>query len=164
MNESVGYTVTINIIITFIVIVFIFITNVLIYYKSNKVSNIIVDSIEKYSGLNDLSKEEINKKLSTIGYNKSYTSCDSTIKADDKNENDCTLIDESTSNDGYCAYYCVSKKDTNKNDEYYYYKVKAKMMINIPILNNIVNASVFSSSENMYNFKGVIEPKPKRPI
>ena len=53
MNESVGYTVTINIIITFIIIVFAFLSNVLIYYKSNRVGNLITDSIEKYSGFNE---------------------------------------------------------------------------------------------------------------
>ena len=75
MNESIGYTVTINIIIIFIVIVFAFISNVLIYYKSNKVGNLITDSIEKYSGFNELTMAEIDKKLEGIGYNKNSINC-----------------------------------------------------------------------------------------
>ena len=35
MKESVGYTVTLNIIITFIIIVFAFLSAALIYFKSN---------------------------------------------------------------------------------------------------------------------------------
>ena len=149
MNESVGYTVTINIITTFIIIVFVFISNVLIYYKSNKVGNVIVDSIEKYSGFNALSEREIDEKLNSIGYNKRTTSC--------KNDDNCTLesskIDEgkSTSEKGYCVYYCENSED------YYYYKIKSNMIINIPIINDVVNASVFSSTTNMYDFKSPIE-------
>jgi len=161
MNESVGYTVTINIIITFIVIVFVFLSNVLIYYKSNKVGNLITDSIEKYSGFSSETKSEIEMKLSSVGYNKTKISCG--------NIDNCTLAkingsEVDTSKDGYCVYECIStyKKDKNNNTttkpEYYYYKIKTNMMINIPIINNLVNASVFSSTGNIYNFEGVDKP------
>ena len=143
MNESVGYTVTINIIITFIVIVFVFLSNVLIYYKSNKVGNVIVDSIEKYSGFNNLSENEINIKLESLGYNKTNINCPDIIN--------CTNMSENTKDKGYCVYYCQEK------DNYYHYKVKTNMIINIPIINNILNMTVLSSTGNIYNFKGVVE-------
>lgn len=145
MDESVGYTVTINIIITFIVIVFVFLANALIYYKSNKVGNVITDSIEKYSGFNTYAKEEIERKLVSIGYNKMSIKCDETVKI---NGNDvCNVVDaNSTKKSGYCVYLCDSK------DDYYYYKVKTNMTINIPIINNFVHGTVFSGTGNLYNF------------
>ena len=154
MNESVGYTVTINIIITFIIIVFVFITNALIYYKSNKVGNLITDSIEKYSGFNDLSLNEVSKNLDSIGYNKTKINCSESISG--KNNTICNVVrKDDTQPNGYCVYEC----DAANN--YYYYKVKANMIINIPILNEMVNGSVFSSTENMYNYGGVEKPKYK---
>ena len=146
MNESIGYTVTINIIIIFIVIIFAFISNVLIYYKSNKVGNLITDSIEKYSGFNSLSEKEINKKLDSIGYNKYKINCGDV--------NGCTSETPETAMDrGYCVYLCEAKNG------YYFYKVKTNMMINIPIIDNILNASIYSNTGNMYNFDaGVQEP------
>jgi hypothetical protein len=48
MKESIGYTVTLNIMIVFITIIVAFLCAALIYFKSNKVSNIITSGIEKY--------------------------------------------------------------------------------------------------------------------
>lgn len=145
MNESVGYTVTINIVITFIIIVFVFLSNVLTYYKSNKVGNLITDSIEKYSGFNDMARTEIESKLFSIGYNKTKISCGNAPSG-------CNDAEPNTSDKGYCVYYCKGK------DDYYSYKIKTNMMINIPIINDIVNASVYSNTENLYDFKGVDKP------
>lgn len=151
MNESVGYTVTINIVITFIIIVFAFISNILIYYKSNKVGNVIVNSIEKYGGFNDLARQEIENNLTSIGYNKTNITCPS--KVEEKNEKECTQVYVGkTEKMGYCVYMC------DMDNEYYYYKIKANMIINIPIINNIVNGSVFSTTGNLYNFVGVSKP------
>lgn len=48
MKESIEYIVTLNILITFIIIVFAFLSVALIYFKSNKVSNVITEIIEKF--------------------------------------------------------------------------------------------------------------------
>ena len=52
MKESIGYSVTINIVITFIVIIFAFLAAAVVYFKTNKASNIVVDTIQKYEGYN----------------------------------------------------------------------------------------------------------------
>lgn len=156
MNESIGYTVTINIVITFIVIVFVFLSNILIYYKSNKVGNVIVDSIEKYSGFNDSAHVEIEKKLTSIGYNKLSIKCSDTVS--EKGNKTCTIVDpEMTQSNGYCVYEC----DEGSNN--YYYKIKANMMINIPIINDILNGTVFSRTGNIYNFTGRTKPAALNP-
>ena len=118
----------------------------LIYYKSNKVGNLITDSIEKYSGFNELTMNEVDKKLESIGYNKTSINC-GTISG-------CTVqFEDSTKNKGYCVYMCEAREN------YYYYKIKTNMMINIPIINDLLNASIYSSTGNIYDFgNGVAEP------
>lgn len=147
MKESVGYTVTINIIIIFIVIVFTFLSATLIYFKSNKVSNIIASSIEKYEGYNSLSEQEILKRISSLGYNSRSVNCANT-------KGECTLVEttedvaNSTGSKGYCVYYC---DDGNK---YYHYKIRTNMLFNVPIINEIIDFPIFSNTNRLYNFEG----------
>ena len=66
MKESIGYSVTINIVITFIIIIFAFLSSAIVYFKSNKASNIIVDAVQKYEGYNSAAEAEIRKKLKDL--------------------------------------------------------------------------------------------------
>ena len=145
MKESMGYTVTLNIVITFIIIVFTFLSAALIYFKSNKVSNIITETIENYEGYNDLAKAEISKKLTSIGYNR-------------KKINSCGEIDGCTKqyhgNDGYCVYVCNEiQREGDYCEVYYYYKIRTNMVINIPIINDLVEFPIFSNTNRLYNFE-----------
>lgn len=143
MKESVGYTVTINIIVTFIIILFAFLSAALIYFKSNKVSNIITETIEKYEGYNSSAKKEISTKLTSIGYNKKKLNrCDEEIDS-------CSRIEYS--NDGYCIYLC---EETVDEEQYYYYKVRTNMMLNVPIINEVLDVPIFSNTNRMYDFEG----------
>ena len=77
MKESVGYTVTLNIVIMFIIIVFAFLSAALIYFKSNKVSNVVINSIEKYEGFTlEHANDEIKKKAKKV-----YKSVSDAIKS-----------------------------------------------------------------------------------
>lgn len=142
MKESIGYTVTLNIIIVFITIVFAFLFAVLIYYKSNKASNIITTAIEKYEGYNETAENEINDKLTSIGYKFHNISCPNSITDKEAEDERCTL----DSNDvGYCVYKCY-------DGEYIYYKIRTNTMINIPIIDNILNIPIYSNTNRLYNF------------
>ena len=155
MQESVGYSVTINIIITFIVIVFAFITAALIYFKSNKVGNIITESIEKHSGYNLLSQAEINSKLTSIGYNKRKVACPAIANCSSViNPGEVFYSGYDSRNDGYCVYICFESEVSKPElcSEYYYYKVRTNMFINVPIINNIVDMPIYSETNRMYNF------------
>lgn len=147
MKESVGYTVTLNIIIMFIIIVFAFLSAALIYFKSNKVSNLIINSIEKYEGYNSLSVNEINKQMTSIGYNKHTINCSDTITNGDKV---CNMIDvdpdESSKENGYCVYLC-------EEDDYYYYRVRTNMVINFPIVNELLPFPIYANTNRMYDFE-----------
>ena len=145
MKESVGYTVTLNIVITFIVIVFTFLSSTLIYYKSNKVSNVIMNSIEKYEGYNDLAQKEIALKMSGIGYSTRNIKCSNEIKTGGY---ECSVQSKDVSSVlGYCVYLC----EEDKND-YYFYRVKTNMPINIPIINELVSVPIFSNTNRLYDF------------
>jgi len=151
MKESVGYTVLLNIAIVYIVIVFAFLSSVVIYYKSNKVSNAIMYSVEKYEGYNKYAKEEISRTLETLGYGSQTINCGE--KYNDNNTT-CDNVDGDISRvKGYCIYYC--KKDIDS--EYYYYKVKTNMMINIPIINDLMNIPIYSNTEYIYDFESKLQ-------
>lgn len=150
MKESVGYTVTLNIVITFIIIVFAFLSAALIYFKSNKVSNVITETIEKYEGYNTYAINEIDTKLSSLGYNKKQVNCEKYYnKIGDKEKTKCSgsLID---GKDGYCVFVCREMFD---GECYYYYKISTNMMINIPIINNILDIPIFSNTNRLYDFE-----------
>ena len=150
MKESVGYSVTINIVITFIIILFAFLSAALIYFKSNKVSNIITSTIEKYEGYNYLAKNEINERLASIGYNRKKINCKDMVEADDTITGYCQVEDKSfSSKDGYCVYFC------EESDGYYYYKIRTNMMLNVPIINELLDIPVFSNTNRLYDFEGM---------
>lgn len=163
MRESIGYTVTLNIVIIFIVIIFSFLSFSLIYYKANKATNVVVSEIEKYEGYNILAENNILERLYGLGYNTKSINC-GTIK-----DRSCTslsnlsmfneMLDDETKDKilnnieyyngekGYCVYLCYS------SDDYYYYKIKTNMFLNIPIINDILNIPIFSNTKLMYNFE-----------
>ena len=159
MKESIGYTVTINIVITFIIIVFAFLSAALIYFKSNKVSNIITETIEKYEGYNNYAQSEIDSKLTSIGYNRHPVNCDRyygkldrKLTDGDVNNGECPrnkIITDGT--DGYCVFVCREYSNRD-NDYYYYYKISTNLMFNVPIINDILDIPIFSNTNRLYDF------------
>ena len=150
MKESVGYTVTLNIVITFIIIVFAFLSAALIYFKSNKVSNVITETIEKYEGYSSSAISEIEVKLTSLGYNKKSVNCanyKNRIGAQERSKCSDSLTDGS---DGYCVFVCSELYD---DECYYYYKISTNMMINIPIINDLLNIPIFSNTNRLYDFE-----------
>lgn len=158
MKESVGYTVTLNIIIIFITIIVAFLCAALIYFKSNKVSNVITSAIEKYEGYNSSTINEISRNLSSLGYGSHSINCDSTINVKNVYDEKCTLINKTNAQGehGYCVYVCYEENDFNASGiyigEYYYYRIRTNMMLNIPIINEILDIPVYSNTNRLYNF------------
>ena len=141
MKEGISYTVTLNFVITFIIIFIAFLSATLIYYKSNKVSNIIINSIEKFEGYNDKAINEINNKITDLGYNKHPISCDATIS-----NGKCYIVNDESKEIGYCVYEC-------DEDNYYYYRIKTNMMLSIPVINDILNIPIFFNTNRLYDFE-----------
>lgn len=126
MRQSIGMNAQLNLIITFILIVFGLIAASLSYYKAFKVSNVIIDSIEKYEGYNEFSEEEISRNLSTLGYQGSYRRCG------DDNLND--------TNFGYCVYL-------DDDDCSYKYDITTYMTFQLPIASFIKIPVGFSTKQ-----------------
>ena len=151
MKESVGYTVSLNIMIVFITIVVAFLCAALIYFKSNKVSNIITTSIEKYEGFNTASINEISAGLTSIGYGSHAISCPGSVEDKGASSGICNIFQDNNAMGtlGYCVYYCTDAKD----NEYYYYKIRSNMMVNIPIIHDILDIPIYSNTNRLYDFE-----------
>ena len=150
MKESIGYTVTLNIMIVFITIIVAFLCAALIYFKSNKVSNVITNAIEKYEGYSTSAINEINMNLSSIGYGSRAISCSSTVNDKGAKNEICNIVSNANAQgiNGYCVYECFEE-----NGEYYFYKIRTNMMIGIPIIHDILDIPIYSNTNRLYDFK-----------
>lgn len=148
MSSPIGHTFMYNIIIIFLVIVFAFLAGIMSYYKAFKVNNSIVYSIEKYEGYNDLSKAEIQKNLSNLGYDTNTTNLEC-----ENNYKNMSLVTESSKSHRYCIYIenkIINESDHGKND-YFVYGVKTYMSINLPFV-NWIRIPVFTKTNQIYKF------------
>ncbi len=133
MKQGIGFSVTINIIAIFIVVTFAFLVASLNYYKAYRVNNVIADSIEKYEGYNQYSKEEIVIKLTSLGY------VNGSVKCSYGNENDTGKS------------YCIYKEVDNENNTFKY-KIVTYLNFNIPVINQTLNIPVKTYTQPIYNF------------
>lgn len=143
MKESIGSTASLNIMLAFIAIVFAFLAASLSYYKAFKINNAITNSIEKYEGYNDLAINEINQKLSNLGYQRYQVDC-----SDEKEFNGKTFTRVDGSGDGYCVYYYDGD---NNYDEY---GVTTYMTINLPIVSDFIKIPVNTVTNQIYRCYG----------
>ena len=161
MKESIGYTVSLNIMIVFITIIVAFLCAALIYFKSNKVSNIITSGIEKYEGYGNAAINEISMNLTSIGYGSHSISCDPYVDEKDVYypgmDDKCALItaQNAQGEKGYCVYVCYEENEFDNGvyqGEYYYYKIRTNMMVNVPIIHDILDIPIYSNTNRLYNF------------
>lgn len=139
MKQGVGFSVTINIIAIFIVVTFAFLVTTLNYYKAYKVNNAISNSIEKYEGYNDLAIEEINTKLTSLGYINGKKGC---------NNNKYGTLVQNDSKYSYCVY----EQDKNKETGKFKYVIITYLNFDIPIINTTLNLPVKTTTEPIYYF------------
>lgn len=140
MSGPVGHTFIYNIIILFIIIVFGFLAGTLSYYKAFKVNNKIVSAIEKYEGYNALSKEEIQERLSTLGYALQPLNC-----ADEYRGMELVSLGENFS---YCIYI---SSENPKRGEFYNYGVLTYMNLDLPII-SMIKLPIFTRTNRIYKF------------
>ena len=151
MRESIGSTALYNIVITFLSIVFALILGTIVYYQAFKVNKNIVNIIQKYEGYNKPAREEIESKLSSIGYMR-------------RNLGDCPqkrsgsvvgvpLVNSSVNSTSYkSAYpYCVYRFQTS--GKYYYFGVISYIVIDIPLIkDSLLKFGVYSETDKLYKF------------
>ena len=137
MKESISYTFLLNIIIVFIVISFFVIMCIMSYTKAFRVNSKIVNAIEISEGYNNVSKNEINKILTSYGYQKINVKC-----SNKENGVLVNTVDERT-NDGTCVYKFV-------NGDKYNYGVVTYMTFDFPIVNQLIRIPVYTRTMSLY--------------
>lgn len=142
MKESIGSTASLNIVFVFIAIIFAFLAASLSYYKAFKVNNIISNSILKYEGYNNLSINEINTRLNSIGYQRYDANC-----GDTKNFNGQEFTSINNGQDGICVYM-------NVNGKYYQYGITTYMTINLPVIGELIKIPINTTSNEIYGCFG----------
>lgn len=142
MKESISYTFLLNIIITFIVISFFVIMCIMSYTKAFRVNSKVVNAIEISEGYNKVAEPEINRIITSYGYQKLNVNCPPKEggRVIDHNGND--LIDKKTDN-GICVYEFVDGKK-------YSYGVVTFMTFDFPIVNQIIRIPVYTRSMQLH--------------
>lgn len=164
MKESISYTFLLNIVIVFIFISFAIIMGVFSYYKAFRANTIIVNAIEKYEGYNCASKEEINEKLSGIGYNVPFTpKCKSDEKncvVDEQNKYKIVPYNLDGPTDGEYVNDITGSifvdEDRDNQTRYYKYAVTTYMYIDLPVVNQLIRLSFVSKTNTMYEFRKIL--------
>ena len=143
MNDSIGGTVIIAIIVFFLVVVMAYMAFNVNYTKAFRMKNKIISLYKEYDGkCLDECKNEIKKYANKIGYVSSQAiNC----KVCDEYEG---VLDSQGTN-LYCS--CKRKVNDSSNDdirkdigERYYYHIITKINIKIPIISNLMDLDVFS--------------------
>lgn len=140
MRQGMGMTITINIVLIFIAIVFAFLAATLSYYKAFKVNNLIVNSIEKFEGYNDLSKAEIENLLGTLG----YTAVDKIECEQTKNNGQLHALN-SSNNYQYCIY-----RHANEGNKYSY-GVLTYIRVELPLV-SLFKLPIYTKTDEIYDF------------
>lgn len=137
MRESIGSTFLYNIIIVFILVVFAFIGSALTYYKAFKVNSVIIDSVEKFEGVNNYSKDEISSRLSTLGY----------TMRDGYNCRERNGTNPESLNDQYHKYCVYIKENENK---YIVYEVVTYITFDLPLIGESFSIPVVARTKGIY--------------
>lgn len=150
MKESIGSTASLNIALTFISIVFAFLAATLSYYKAFKVNNIITNAIDKYEGYNELSINEINQRLDSIGYQRFSLNCKDFKEFKGKEYTLIKDIDLSNAEpvSGICVYF---SGDLGKK---YQYGITTYMTINIPVVSEFIKIPINTVTKETYGCYG----------
>ena len=163
MKESTGAVSAIYVVIFFVIIMFGFIISTLSYYKSYKINNSLTAAIEDYGGFNSMSKEEIEKRLTSYGYTRSDSikckDSDGSLVGIDKSGN--VITSATNDNKGYKGYCVYIVDDTpNKGEEgaipfeYYSYKVTTNLVLDFGLFDFRVPYNMSSRTSTMYSCYG----------
>ena len=139
MKEGMGFTVTINIMLIFIAIVFAFLAATLSYYKAFKVNNYIIHSLEKFEGYNNLAKQEIENTLLTLGYERGSINCPA-----EKNGGELTALNNQNLFK-YCIYY------HDEDEDHYSYGVMTYIKVELPLF-RMFRLPIYTKTNLIYRF------------
>lgn|SRR5574344_101904 len=147
MKESIGLTFTINIMIVFILVAFVFVAGIFSYAKAFKTNSMIIKSLEKYEGYNKLSKEQMNKDLSTLGYVRGDSSKCPAAKNSSTGTGQLARLNDSE-DFNYCIYYFENDGDSR----HYSYGVVTYMTVDFSMFNIKIKLPLYGKTVRIYKF------------
>ena len=61
----------------------------------------------------------------------------------------CNLVSDENGDgrNGYCVFECYES-----NGEYYFYKIRTNMMLNVPIIHDVLDIPIYSNTNRLYIF------------
>ncbi len=153
MNEGVGSTSTIVIIIVFIAIVSAYMAYNVNYTKAFRMKNKIISLYEEYDGECPGSPDQAgtcqNKILTysrQIGYSSASLNCDTNPLRPDQD-----VLETRRYAVGYCAYK-IQMRNARQSDatvvdegkDMYYYRILTRIDINVPIVQNVLQLRILN--------------------
>ncbi len=152
MKESIGLTVTINIIVVFLAVAFVFIIGIVAYNRAYKAASLIVKELEKYEGYNDLAIPQIEKDLGNVGYVDGDSSKCPTTREAYGVTGELVLTGEEKYK--YCIYwfdYDESNADSKEN-KHYSYGVVTYMTFDFNMFGLKLQLPVYKKTTRVYRF------------
>lgn len=147
MKESIGLTFTINIMIVFILVAMVFVTGILSYTKAFKAASLIVKSLERFEGYNELAYDQININLSALSYMRGDSSkCPLTRNATIGEGKLVTVNNEEKFN------YCVYSFDNDGDEKHYSYGVVTYITIDFNMFNIKLKLPIYGRTTRIYRF------------
>lgn len=148
MKQSIGFTYTLNFVILFIVITFAFLFGIMSYYKAFKVNSQIANAIENFEGYNELSRAEIDRILTSLGYTKGAIKCPS------REHSGSNYTSVSKNDFAICIYdYEAEEKTATKESGYYFkYGIVTYISMDIPIIGKTLKLPVYTETEKIFKF------------
>ncbi len=155
MREGIGSVFLYNMIILFIIIVFGLLSATISYYKAFKVNERLLFMIDKFEGYNNLSIEEMQNFLVSIG----YTSNPNGQSECPESKDGGTLLTARNAKHLYCVYYFSDDRGSKETGEtngdrepiYYNYAITTYIYVDLPIA-GAFKLPVYTKGERIYNF------------
>ena len=145
MREAIGSTFLYNIIIIFIVITFGFLSATISYMKAFKINGAVAKSLERFEGYNNLSAQEIDNSMNTLGYR---TDPYGNLKCPEHTHKGVTYSPILTygTKHKYCIY------EYPKENGYFTYGILTYINMDVPIVGGVFSLPVYSETERIYQF------------
>ena len=149
MKQSIGFTVTMNIVIVFLLLTFAFIFGIVSYSKAFRASSKIINAIEKNEGYNSYSLTEINQQLATLGYSVKANST-RTCPAQKKNTiGNGKLVSLNSSKDNEIYDYCIYKFDNDGDAKHYSYGITTYIEMDLGFLGLKFKISIYGKTNRI---------------
>lgn len=150
MKKSLSGVMIFNIIIIFLLAIFALLSATFSYAKAYKVNTRIVSAIEKYEGYNELSLEEINKYLGSLGYLRGVNkNCAPYLTLNGVNSE--KYEKKLTESYYYCVYKFSNSSESIGDNKYYSYAVITYISLDLPIVGEF-KIAIKAKTNRIYDF------------